>query len=111
MKKSFVVITSVLGGFVPLSALDLSRLNFNIGGGLSTRLNPTAQYAGLRGKFATGAGYDFYEQNSMREFMWSCLPRLSDRGMEVLHGIAIPLLVQCLGPHDSDSSNLRVRCN
>jgi hypothetical protein len=75
MRKSFVVAALILGGIVPLTAQDVPKLNFNIGGGVSTPLNPTARYAGISGNFATGAGYNFDRHNSIiGEFMWSGLP-------------------------------------
>jgi hypothetical protein len=41
MKKSFVVAALILGPVIPLSAQDVPRFNFNIGGGVSTPLNPS----------------------------------------------------------------------
>jgi hypothetical protein len=52
-----------------------SRVNTNIGGGVSVPLNPTGKYAGAGGTFAVGAGYNFDKYNSLvGEFMWSALP-------------------------------------
>lgn len=59
----------------PLRAQDYSKFNFNIGGGISTPLNPTGQYAGVSENFASGAGYNIDKHNSITgEFMWSNLP-------------------------------------
>ena len=75
MNKSFVAVALILEGVVPLSAQDVPRPNFNVGGGVSTPLNPTTRYAGISGNFATGAGYNFDRHNSIiGEFMWSGLP-------------------------------------
>src|SRR5207247_1094192 len=54
---------------------DYSRLNLNFGGGVSTPLNPTGQYAGVNGNFVFGAGYNFDAHNSiLGEFLWNGLP-------------------------------------
>jgi Outer membrane protein beta-barrel domain len=56
-------------------AQEDSKLAFNIGGGVTTPLNPTAQYVGLGGNFDIGAGYNIGKKNSIiGEFMWSGLP-------------------------------------
>jgi hypothetical protein len=60
----------------PVQAQDGIRwLNFNIGGGLSVPLNPTARYAGLSGNGTTGAGINFDKHNSLEgDFLWVGLP-------------------------------------
>jgi hypothetical protein len=64
-----------VGWTLPVSAQDFSKLNFNIGGGPSTPLNPTGQFAGVSGNFDTGIGYNIDRKNSISgEFMWSGLP-------------------------------------
>src|SRR5689334_7175997 len=65
----------VLGGLLPLEAQDYSRFTLNMGGGVTTPLNPTGAYAGLSGNFAIGAGYNVNKSNAIiGEFMWSGLP-------------------------------------
>lgn len=64
-----------------------SRLNFNLGGGISTPLNPTGNYTGVSGNFNGGAGYDLDNKNSITgEFMWSGLPP----SVFVLHPVDSP---------------------
>ena len=71
---------------VPLRAQDFTKFNFNIGGGVTTPLSPTANYAGLSGNFATGAGYNMNRHNSIiTEFMWTGLPPNT-----VLHPVGAP---------------------
>ena len=58
---------------VPLLALD--NYTFNVGGGISTPLNPTGQHAGTSGNAVIGAGYRINKRQSViGEFMWSGLP-------------------------------------
>jgi len=62
-------------GLVSLRAEDWSKFNFNIGGGVTTPINPTANYAGVSGNFNVGAGYNFGKRSSIGgEFLWSGLP-------------------------------------
>ena len=69
------------------SAQDLSKLNFNIGGGPSTPLNPTGQFAGVSGNFVSGVGYNIDRKNSISgEFMWSGLPP----NLFILHPLNAP---------------------
>ena len=61
----------------PLHAQDpeFRRLNFNIGGGLSVPLNPTARYVGVSGNGASGVGVNFDKHNSVEgDFFWIGLP-------------------------------------
>ena len=59
----------------PLRAENWSKLNFNIGGGVTTPLNPTATLAGVSGNFDVGVGYNLNKKNSISaEFMWTGLP-------------------------------------
>jgi len=59
----------------PLGAQNYSKLAFNIGGGITTPLAPTSNYAGLSGNFAVGAGYNIDKKNSiLAEFQWNGLP-------------------------------------
>lgn len=60
---------------LPGRSQDFSKFAFDIGGGMSTPLNPTAQYIGLGGNFVTGAGYNIDKHNSiLGEFMWTGMP-------------------------------------
>ncbi len=53
---------------------DLERLNFNVGGGFSVPLNPTARYVGVDGSVSTGVGTNFNRHNSIEgDFMWNGL--------------------------------------
>src|SRR5581483_10981261 len=54
---------------------DLSHLNFNIGGGVDTPLNPTGRFVGVGGDFRVGAGYNINNKSSFDgEFGWTGLP-------------------------------------
>jgi hypothetical protein len=69
-----IILLSV-AGLTRLRAGDLSTFAFDIGGGMSAPLNPTATYAGLSGNFTVGAGYNIDKHNSIiGEFMWNGLP-------------------------------------
>ena len=58
-----------------LHAQDYSKFTMNIGGGISTPLNPTGAYAGMSGNFAAGLGYNINQKNAIiGEFMFSGLP-------------------------------------
>jgi hypothetical protein len=72
---------------VPLPAEDYSKVNFDIGGGVSTPLNPTGQFAGISGNFITGGGYNIDKHNSIvGEFMWNGLPT----NLTAIHPINAP---------------------
>jgi Outer membrane protein beta-barrel domain len=74
---------------VSLQTQDYTQLNFNIGGGVSTPLNPTGQYAGANGNFVVGAGYNIDKNNSiLGEFLWNGLPpnRFALRPINALSG-------------------------
>lgn len=52
-----------------------SRINTNLGGGVTVPLNPTAQFAGASGNAVVGVGYNFDRHNSLvGQFMWAGLP-------------------------------------
>jgi hypothetical protein len=52
-----------------------SKVTFNVGGGVSTPLNPTGAYTGVSGNFNFGVGYNLDSKNSISgEFLWSGLP-------------------------------------
>jgi hypothetical protein len=60
---------------IPVQAQDYSRFAFNMGGGITTPLNPTGAYAGVSGNFVIGAGYNINKSNAViGEFMYSGLP-------------------------------------
>ncbi len=67
-------------GALPVCGQDFSKLNFNIGGGMTAPLNPTANYIELSGNFTFGAGYNVNKHHSFSgEFMWNGLrPSLFD---------------------------------
>lgn len=61
----------------PLPAQDpeLHTVNFNLGGGLSVPLNPTARYAGVSGNATTGLGVNLDRHNGLEgDFLWAGLP-------------------------------------
>ena len=81
MIQKIVLSIFLLGAAVltQLHAQDFSKLAFNIGGGMSTPLNPTGNYAGLGGNFAVGAGYNIDKKNTVfGEFQWNGLPPNTD---------------------------------
>src|SRR5689334_12085667 len=58
-----------------LQAQDYSKFAFNIGGGITTPLNPAGAYAGVSSNFVLGMGYNIDKKNAViGEFMWSGLP-------------------------------------
>ena len=72
-KKILVSIAALAIWIIPLQAQ--TKFAFNIGGGVSTPLNPTGAYTGLSGNFDVGAGMNLDKKNSiMGEFLWSGLP-------------------------------------
>jgi len=83
-----VLILTLLGAFatVPLWAED-GTFTFNMGGGISTPLNPTGQYAGTSGNFELGAGYKINKHSAIiGEFMWTGLPP----NLFVIHPVDAP---------------------
>lgn len=80
MVKKIVMSISALSvlWISPLHAQDYTKFEkftFSVGGGVSTPLNPTAQFTGISGNFITSAGYRINKRNSINgEFMWSGLP-------------------------------------
>src|SRR5580698_1868 len=58
---------------------ELQLLNYNVGGGLSVPLNPTARYLGVNGNAGTGIGANFNKHNSIEgDFMWNGLSPTRD---------------------------------
>lgn len=54
---------------------ELRRLNFNVGGGLSIPLNPTARSVGVNGNATTGLGANIDRHNSVEgDYLWVGLP-------------------------------------
>jgi len=73
-----ILISISLVGFAclaPLQGQDYSKFAFNMGGGITTPLNPTGAYAGISSNFVVGSGYNLNKSNAIiGEFMWSGLP-------------------------------------
>lgn len=68
-------------------AEDFSKFAFNIGGGVSTPLSPSSNYAGISGNFDVGAGYNIDKANSIiGEFSWNGLPP----NVRMLHPVLSP---------------------
>jgi Outer membrane protein beta-barrel domain len=60
---------------MPLQGQDYSKFTMNIGGGITTPLNPTGAYAGVSGNFVLGGGYNINKSNAIiADFMWAGLP-------------------------------------
>ncbi len=73
---------------VPLCAED-GTFTFNMGGGITTPLNPTGQYAGTSGNCELGAGYKISDRSSISgEFMKYC-----DLVVERLHRSPLALCI------------------
>ena len=88
MNSRNVLMLTLLGAIsaIPLFA-ENDTFTFNMGGGISTPLNPTGQYAGTSGNFETGAGYKINRHSAIiGEFMWSGLPP----NLFVLHPVSAP---------------------
>jgi hypothetical protein len=81
---------ALLGLLSTLSVVQLpaqSKFTFNVGGGISTPLNPTGAYSGVSGNILLGAGYNLNANNSISgEFLWSGLPP----NLFILHPIEAP---------------------
>lgn len=75
MNKTILCAAAMLASIMPLQGQEWGKFAFDIGGGISAPLNPTAQYVGLSGNFVVGAGYNITKHHSIiPEFMWSGLP-------------------------------------
>jgi hypothetical protein len=89
-KKSLTVIGLLASsGILPLCAqgLDLSRLTYDVGAGISTPLNPTGQYVGVSGNFSVGIGYNLSKKHAVfGQYMWSGLPP----NKFVIHPVNLP---------------------
>jgi hypothetical protein len=76
--SKFVLIPTILliaATSNPCAAQDDPKLNVNFGAGVTTPLNPTAQYAGLSGNFLAGVGYNINRKHALiGEFLWAGLP-------------------------------------
>ena len=77
MNRRCLLAAMALGaGWFPAAAQDYNKLTFNVGGGPTVPLNPTANFAGVGGNFSAGAGLNFNRKNSAGlEFLWAGLPR------------------------------------
>jgi hypothetical protein len=70
----FGLLAASLGVEWDARAADLELLNFNLGGGLTVPLNPTARFVGVNGSATTGAGVNIDKKNSIEgDFMWNGL--------------------------------------
>ncbi len=80
MAKRIILLISALAGLwvLPLHAQDYGKFDkftFSVGGGITTPLNPTAQFTGISGNFITSAGYKISKEHSINgEFMVAGLP-------------------------------------
>jgi len=75
MTERILVAIGLLGAVWSIPLQGQTHLAFNIGGGISTPLNPTGAYTGVSGNFNIGAGYGLNKKNSITgEFLWSGLP-------------------------------------
>src|SRR5262245_6843818 len=75
MWTRILVATGLIGAgwIAPLSGQ--SRLVLNIGGGITTTLNPTGAFTGVSGYFYVGPGYGLNKKNAITgECLWSRLP-------------------------------------
>lgn len=73
MSKVLVVCLLAVTSIEVLRAED-GVFTFNMGGGITTPLNPTGKFAGTSGNFVTAAGYRINKKNAIiGEFMWSGL--------------------------------------
>lgn len=71
---SFSLGLAAAAWITPLQGQDYSKFAFHVGGGITTPLNPTGQFVGISGHFATGAGYNINRHNTIfGEFLWSNL--------------------------------------
>src|SRR5437762_973888 len=89
MRNRPLIVISLLGmsGVISMHAQDFSRLSLDIGGGVSTPLNPTGQYVGVSGNFSAGVGYNLNNKNTIiGQFLWSGLPS----NPFVLHPVNLP---------------------
>ena len=78
MSRTFPVLIRMLSAFLVLSvraqSQEIETLNFNVGGGFSIPVNPTARNFGVDGNAGTGMGVNFNKHNSIEgDFMWSGL--------------------------------------
>jgi hypothetical protein len=88
LKKILISVGLLAQVYVPpVHAEDFGNLAFNIGGGVSTPLNPTSNYASINGHFAVGAGYNADKANSiLGEFQWNGMPP----NLRALHPSDVP---------------------
>jgi hypothetical protein len=75
MVKRILVSIALVCAVWTTTGYGQNKLALNVGGGISTPLNPTGAYTGISGNFNMGAGYALNKKNSITgEFMWSGLP-------------------------------------
>ena len=59
----------------PILVAQDSKLNTNLGAGVTVPVNPTARLAGASANVVVGAGYNFNKHNAIiGQFMWTGLP-------------------------------------
>jgi len=77
--KPLMSIVLVAALYVPGLGAQDSKLNTNLGMGVSVPLNPTARLVGASLNAVVGAGYNFEKHSSfIGQFMWSGLPPNKD---------------------------------
>ena len=76
-KMSAILLIAAVGA-LEMRAQD-SKINSNLGMGVSTPLNPTAPLVGASANAVAGVGYNFDQHHSIvGQFMWSGLPANKD---------------------------------
>ena len=87
MSKSVLILNLLtMAWTVSVNAQDGS-MTVNMGGGISTPLNPTGQFTGTSGNFDIGVGYKINQRSAViGEYLWSGLPP----SLNVLHPIDAP---------------------
>lgn len=108
MRRTLLVVVSFLsmgwaqGINLPVpSEADKSKLDFHVGGGPATPLNPTARYAGVGANVQLGAGYKINLHNSIvGEFFWQGLPST--------RAALLPLVEAAVGSNSNFSHSVNV---
>ena len=74
-----VSITLLCAVYGPLLLAQDSKLNTNLGAGVTVPVNPTARLVGASANAVVGVGYNFSKHNSIiGQFMWAGLPPNND---------------------------------
>jgi len=78
-RKAAVFLASFAAVCSPILVAQDSKLNTNLGAGVTVPVNPTARLAGASANIVMGAGYNFDKHNSIiGQFMWTGLPPNND---------------------------------